>query len=104
MNQTTAIGATNEIKCPHCGTVFTIDEAKYADIVQQVRTAEFEKELHDRLAEAEKVKKAEIELAEAKVAQRTQQAAAEKDAEIQRMKNEIEGADTAQALAIARAT
>lgn len=40
------IGAAHDIKCPHCGTVFTIDEAEYADIAQQVRTVEFEKELH----------------------------------------------------------
>jgi hypothetical protein len=93
----------NEIKCPHCGTVFTIDEADYASLVQQVRTAEFTKELHARLAEAEKAKNAEIELAETKVTQRAQEAAAQKDAEIQRLKNEIEGAGTAQALAIAKA-
>lgn len=93
----------NEIKCPHCGTVFTIDEAKYASLVEQVRTTEFEQELHARLAEAEKAKKAEIELAEAKVAQKAQQAAAQKDAEIQRLKNEIEGASTAEALAVAKA-
>lgn len=93
----------NEIKCPHCGTVFTIDEADYANLVQQVRTVEFEKELHARLAEAAKAKSVEIELAEAKVAQQAQQAAAQKDAEIQRLKNEIEGAGTAQALAIAKA-
>jgi hypothetical protein len=93
----------NEIKCPHCGTVFTIDEAEYASLVEQVRTAEFEKELHARLAEAEKAKKVEIELAEAKVAQKAQQAAAQKDAEIQRLKNEIEGASTAEALAVAKA-
>ena len=93
----------NEIKCPHCGTVFTIDEAEYASLVQQVRTEEFEKELHARLAEADKSKATEIELAEAKVAQQAQQAAAEKDAEIQRLKNTIEGAGTAEALAVARA-
>ena len=29
--------AGHEIKCPHCGESFTIDEAGYADIVQQVR-------------------------------------------------------------------
>ena len=92
----------NEIKCPHCGTVFAIDEAEYASLVQQVRTAEFEKELHSRLVEAEKAKKAEIELAEAKVAQLAQEAAAKKDAEIQRLKNEIEGAGKSQSLAIAK--
>lgn len=93
----------NEIKCPHCGTVFSIDEADYASLVQQVRTVEFEKDLHNRLAEAEKAKNAEIKLAEAKVARQAQEAASKQEAEIARLKNEIEGAATAQALAIAKA-
>ena len=38
----------HNITCPHCGEAFTIDEAGYADIVQQVRNAEFERELKDR--------------------------------------------------------
>ena len=28
----------NEIKCPHCGKVFQVDEAGYAAILAQVRT------------------------------------------------------------------
>lgn len=84
MNKPAPTGVTKDLKCPHCGAVFTIDEAEYADIVQQVRTMEFENELHARLAEAEKAKQTEIELAEAKVAQQSQKVAAEKDAEIQR--------------------
>ena len=32
----------NELKCPHCGQVFTIDEGQYAAIVQQVRGKEFD--------------------------------------------------------------
>lgn len=92
----------NEIKCPHCGTVFTIDEAQYANIVQQVRTVEFDKELHARLAEAEKAKQTEIELAEAKVAYEAREAAAEKGAEIQRLRGELDNADTAQQLAVTR--
>jgi len=35
----------NEIKCPHCQTVFTIDENSYADIVSQVRNKEFAEDL-----------------------------------------------------------
>lgn len=81
----------NEIKCPHCGTVFIIEEADYASLVEQVRTAEFEKELHKRLAEAEKARHAEIKLVETKVAQQAQKAAAQEDAEIERLKNEIKG-------------
>ncbi|GAB3393348.1 DUF2130 domain-containing protein [Humibacter soli] len=92
-----------QIKCPHCGAVFTMGEAQYANIVAQVRTKEFDQELHTRLAEAEKAKQTEIELAEAKVAQQAQQAATQKDAEIQRLRNEVEGAGKAQSLAIAEA-
>lgn len=92
----------HEIKCPHCGTGFTIDETQYADIVQQVRTVEFQKDLHTRLAEAEKAKQAEIALAEAKAAERAQRVVVEKDGEIQRLKSELENADTAQALAAAK--
>lgn len=40
-----------EIKCPNCGSVFTVDEEDYASIVSQVRNAEFEAELSKRLAE-----------------------------------------------------
>ena len=33
----------NELKCPHCGQVFTIDESQYDAIASQVRNAEFQK-------------------------------------------------------------
>ncbi|MGV3127488.1 DUF2130 domain-containing protein [Streptococcus orisratti] len=39
----------NEIKCPHCGTVFTINETEYSQLLAQVRGNEFEKEIHERL-------------------------------------------------------
>ncbi|WP_289015180.1 DUF2130 domain-containing protein [uncultured Granulicatella sp.] len=39
----------NEIKCPHCQTVFTIDENSYADIVSQVRNKEFAEDVHKQL-------------------------------------------------------
>lgn len=44
----------NEIKCPHCQTVFTIDENSYADIVSQVRNKEFEEDVHKQLEFAKK--------------------------------------------------
>ena len=37
-----------EIKCPNCGELFPIDASKYEQIVQQVRTMEFNTELRDR--------------------------------------------------------
>ena len=42
----------NNITCPHCEQIFEIDAAGYADIAKQVRSAEFEKDLHARLEEA----------------------------------------------------
>ena len=44
----------NEIKCPHCQTVFTIDENSYADIVSQVRNKEFSEDVHKQLEFAKK--------------------------------------------------
>lgn len=102
MNQPTS-SLTHEVKCPHCSAVFTVDEAQYAAIAQQVRTAEFDKELHARLAEADKVKRAEIELAQVTAARRAQKDAAEKDLQIAKQKAELEKAATAQELAVTRA-
>ena len=41
----------NQIKCPHCGEMFTVDESGYAAIVKQVRDSEFNKDIHTRLNE-----------------------------------------------------
>src|SRR5574344_871415 len=43
-----------ELKCPKCGNVFTVDEADYASIVNQVKNAEFSEELNLRVAELTK--------------------------------------------------
>ena len=58
-----------EIKCPHCGEVFQVDEAGYAAIVKQVRDREFEKEIAQResaavqlaVSQAEQKKNRELE-------------------------------------------
>lgn len=52
----------NEIKCPHCGTVFKIDEANYANILAQVRSKEFDKEIHEKLGEIEQRNQSELAL------------------------------------------
>lgn len=44
----------NEIKCPHCGQVFTVDESGYAALLNQVRDHEFQRELNERVSLAEK--------------------------------------------------
>ena len=44
-----------EIKCPKCGEVFAVDESGYAQIVQQVRDKEFDKELKQREKDLEEM-------------------------------------------------
>ena len=48
-----------ELKCPKCGNVFTVDEADYASIVNQVKNAEFHEEIERRLLEINATKEAE---------------------------------------------
>jgi len=93
----------HEIICPHCSKAFKIDEAGYADILKQVRDGEFEQQLHERLELAEQEKRNAVALAEAKLANASQQVAAVKDAEIQTLKSKIEASGMAQQLAIAQA-
>ena len=85
-----------ELKCPKCGNVFKVDEADYAFIVSQVKTAEFDAEINRRLSELHERHKAEQELATAKTEQTFQSQLSKKelelgakDAEIERLKNQL---------------
>ena len=93
----------NDIICPHCNKAFKIDETGYADIVKQVRDSEFDQQLHDRLALAEKEKLTAVELATAKAASTLQKAAAEKDSEIQALQLQLKSGDDSKALAVSQA-
>ena len=49
-----------ELKCPHCGNVFTVDESDYAALLNQVKNSEFEHELSRRLHEIEQNQQAKM--------------------------------------------
>jgi hypothetical protein len=93
----------NEIICPHCNKAFKIDEAGYADILNQVRDSAFEQQLHERLELAEKDKQSAVELAKAHLTTELQRAAAAKDAEIQALQAKVAAAHQTQQLAVAQA-
>lgn len=93
----------NEIICPHCEKAFKVDEAGYADILKQVRDAEFEQQLHERLELVEKEKKSELELVRQQVTNEMQKASAQKEAEILSLKAKIDAAAVEQRLAVAEA-
>ena len=90
----------HEIICPHCSKAFKIDEAGYANILKQVRDGDFDKQLHERLELAEREKRDAIALAEAKVTNALQSAAARKDVEIQALQAQLAAADVARKLAV----
>lgn len=52
----------NEIKCPHCGEVFKVDASGYADIVKQVRDAEFSRDLDERVKAVQREGEQALEL------------------------------------------
>jgi hypothetical protein len=85
--------SAHEVTCPHCHKAFSIDEAGYAELLGQVRTKEFEQELHQRLADAEKLQKAQAEAALAK-------ASADAELEIVKLKADLEAAKNAKAAEI----
>lgn len=72
----------SEIKCPHCGKVFQVDESEFNDILRQVRTEEFDKEIAQREALMEEGKRQAVELAVQQAQGQAAKAAAERDAKI----------------------
>ncbi len=78
----------DDIRCPHCGKVFKVDEAGFAGILKQVRDHQFEKELQDRLDLATKDKENAIKLAELNLKNILQEELAKKDKELAESKSE----------------
>ena len=68
-----------ELICPNCHKAFTVDEADYASIVNQVKNAEFNAEIDRRIAELHDQHKAEEQLAAAKAEKQYQSELSKKD-------------------------
>ena len=99
-----------EIRCPKCGEVFLVDESGYAQIVQQVRDREFDKELKRR--EADLVEKKDRQLEITKIQQKGEYdkiisdkalELSNKDREIEKLKSELVNSETEKKLAISDA-
>lgn len=80
----------NEIICPNCKKAFKVDEAGFADILKQVRDHQFQEELENRLALAEKEKESAVKLAEANLKTKLQEELAQKDKELIELKAKAE--------------
>ena len=100
----------NELKCPHCGEVFQIDENGYNQIIKQVRDSEFQKDLKERQKELEKNTENTIEIEKLKKEKEKEELLKKKETEIslknqeiEKLKNELKNSQTKQDLAIAQA-
>ena len=71
-----------EVKCPQCKSVFEMDAAGYAEILDQIKGVEFDNELNKRINETKKSHKIELELAK-------KDAVTEKEKEISLLLNQI---------------
>lgn len=78
-----------ELKCPNCGSVFTVDEADYASILSQVKTQEFDAEIRTRLDEIQKQNEVKQEAESLKLTHDFQGKLNAKDVELSQKDNEI---------------
>lgn len=78
-----------ELKCPQCGSVFSVDEADYASIVSQVKTQEFDAEIKARLSEIQKQSEVKQEAESLKLTHNFQDKLNAKDLELSQKENEI---------------
>ena len=99
-----------ELKCPNCGSMFTVDEADYASIVSQVKNAEFEEELERRLSEMMGRQDAEQKVKDAAARENfsrklgdKEKTILEKEQEIARLKASLEGIEEKTRLEIDKA-
>ena len=100
----------HEIRCPKCGEIFQVDESGYAELLSQVRNEAFEEELHKRARELEdrnkdsiKMAKMEQEKSFAETISDKDKEIANKEMEIEKLKNRLAMGDSEKKLAVSEA-
>lgn len=89
----------NEIKCPHCHKVFTVDESNYADILSQVRTKEF----NEKFMKTGKIKnqhKSELELIEEKTKNSFDKQILQKEKELAELQAKLDSGEQDKKIAV----
>ena len=89
-----------EIVCPHCKKVFTIDEMNYENIVKQVRDKEFYKALNERQELMNEDKEKAVNIAKLEASKDLNEAISQKDMEIERLKAMLQDTESQKKLAI----
>lgn len=91
------------ITCPSCKTIFSLDDAGYADILKQVRDADFENALNERLQVESEKAKLDIKAAKLETEKAMATESAKKDLEIQKLTAELSAQVTEAKLDISKA-
>ena len=89
-----------ELKCPKCGSTFSVDEADYALLLSQVKNSEFETELTRRIHELEQTRKAQQQAEQARVAAEQQLKLQNLQTQIQALQAQIAQAEQQKQLAV----
>ena len=107
-----------ELKCPHCGQAFTVDDAELSSIVSQIRDKEFNNDVNSRVLEIETAmeEKHQLELAalrnevvlELKEAHEKELEKLKKqidkiENDKQKLQSKVEGAESKQEIAVLKA-
>ena len=91
-----------EIKCPHCGKVFQVDESGYAQILQQVRDHVLEEELKKREEEMRRAKEQDLEIARMEQERTHAEKMAEQEKALAEATRELEQMNTEKELELER--
>ena len=91
-----------ELKCPKCGSSFSVDEADYALLLSQVKNSEFESELSRRLREREDLQRAQQQADQIKREQQFHDQLSNLQQQMQQLQSQLQQADQQKQLAVAQ--
>jgi hypothetical protein len=83
----------NQIKCPKCGEVFTIDEGSYNEILSQIKREEIQSEVHEKLELLRVQNEKDIIIEKGKVEATYKEQLTKKEQELAELKKKLESSD-----------
>ena len=90
----------NQIKCPNCGEVFTIDESDYESIAKQVRDHEYQEDLRRMETQHNRDLEQAVKLARAEIQNSVSEELGKKDARIAKLTADLEKREAETRLAV----
>ena len=79
----------SQIQCPNCHTMFTVDKSNYTQILEQVRTREFQAEVEKRMQEIQQQIQHNAEIDKIQTQRQYDEIISQKDQDIIALQNEL---------------